>query len=1156
MTTKTMMITACTGLVMLTCSTVLKHFSHSEALEEQAEAADKQQLLQAYFQQEFEKVVDPALGRVPMERLQPALKEVQRRELRQSQLRTASAGNLTWTERGPNNIGGRTRALLFDKNDATNKKVWVGSVSGGLWFTNDITAAIPIWSRPVNADQFNNLGVTTLAQHPTNPLIMYFGTGEGWYNYDGMQGGGIWKTVDGGVNWTQLSNMIPGSGNNTAPHTHFIQKIVVTSNGTVLAATEGAAYCNVGGIYRSTNDGSSWTVLRMPARGAGTCDNMGSSHTDLEIGADGSIYTSNGLFFSDGVYRSTDHGATWTKIFTSNAYEQRIEIATAPNDANYLYIMTQGNASNSMAVGRILRSTNATAAAPTFTAQTLPSWMDACSSPITDFTRGQATYDLTLAVDPNQKNTVYAGGIDIMRSTDGGANWTQLTEWWNCSALANVHGDQHSFNYVPNSSTTAYLTNDGGVYRVTNANSATPTFTALTKDYNVAQFYAAAIHPTACSNNMLAGSQDNGTQKFTTTGINSTTEVTGGDGAFCHIDKDNPNLQISSYIYNQYRITNNNWSTHTISNLSNNTGGFINPTEYDDTNNLLYTGHSSGSYGVVSGGLLNGVSGVSTLTQKTGLTGQVGALKVDPNNTNTLWIGNTSGTLHKIVNPNGAPTITVIPSTNFFGVGSYISCIDVEKGNSNHLLVTVSNYGVVSVRESTDGGTTWNSVEGNLPDIPVRWGMFNPLNNDQAFLATELGVFSTDNLNGSGTNWVSNNSGLAKVRVDMLKYRNSDYTVVAATHGRGLFTTTLATLAPASTASVEQNIETSQVYLGANADVYCYSSTDGQLMARIKNLSAHDYGCTSIAVTRSSTQSLVPQPFTNNSSAQAIPPKTFQITPTTNNVSGSYQVTFYYSAAEVAAWENYTNKRWEEQGCIAKCSGNILNVTPANPTGGGSIVYQMNDAASKSNLAYITATFNTGFSSFGMSAMPSAALPLELLSFTGALEHKSALLHWTTAQEKAVFGFDVERSVDQKSFEKIGFVAAQNQVATQSYAFKDDVLKQSIQYYRLKMKNIDGSYNYSKVISIQTGTGGGKTEFRIAPNPVQTEMHVIFSQMPDTEFDLRITDMTGKLVYEQHYSDLGANILTIPMEKISSGNYMVSLHKPNTPIQSVRIYRF
>jgi hypothetical protein len=491
-----------------------------------------------------------------------------------------------------------------------------------------------------------------------------------------------------------------------------------------------------------------------------------------------------------------------------------------------------------------------------------------------------------------------------------------------------------------------------------------------------------------------------------------------------------------------------------------------------------------------------------------------------------------------------------MPSATYFD--GYISSIDVEKGNSNHLLVTVSNYGVVSVRESTDGGLNWTNVEGNLPDIPVRWGMFNPLNNDQALIATELGVFSTDDLNSTSTNWVSNNSGLAKVRVDMLKYRSSDYTLVAATHGRGIFTTTLASQAPATTASIEQNTETAQVYLGPNADVYCYSSTDGQLIARIKNTSAHDYGCTSVAVTRA-TGAGTPQPFTNNVAAQAIAPKTWQITPATNNASGSYQVTFYFTPAEVTAWQNYTGKSWGTHGCIAKCSGNVLSVTPAAPTAGGTIVYQMNDAVSTSGLAYITASFTTGFSSFGVGVPAASPLPLELLDFAGKLENNAALLTWTTAQEKEVLGFDIERSIDQKSFEKIGFVAAKNQTSTQSYSFKDNALKQIIQYYRLKSKDIDGTYTYSKVIAIQTAAQSSKATFAIAPNPVPAEMQVIFNEIPDTDFDLRITDMTGRQVYQQHYTLSEAKTLVIPMEKLSTGNYIVSLQLPNRPIQSLKI---
>ncbi|MEO0042266.1 MAG: hypothetical protein RL329_1714, partial [Bacteroidota bacterium] len=157
----------CIGLAGTLCTTLVwKNNEMVSDFDEKTEEADKKQLLEAYFQQEFEKLVDPAIGRVPQERLQPALKTILRQEQRQQQLRTPVSTQLTWTERGPNNIGGRTRTLLFDKNDATQKKVWAGSVGGGLWFTNDITAASPVWSRPANADQLNNLVITTLAQHP------------------------------------------------------------------------------------------------------------------------------------------------------------------------------------------------------------------------------------------------------------------------------------------------------------------------------------------------------------------------------------------------------------------------------------------------------------------------------------------------------------------------------------------------------------------------------------------------------------------------------------------------------------------------------------------------------------------------------------------------------------------------------------------------------------------------------------------------------------------------------------------------------------------------------------------------------------------------------------------------------------------------------
>jgi hypothetical protein len=111
-------------------------------------------------------------------------------------------------------------------------------------------------------------------------------------------------------------------------------------------------------------------------------------------------------------------------------------------------------------------------------------------------------------------------------------------------------------------------------------------------------------------------------------------------------------------------------------------------------------------------------------------------------------------------------------------------------GNSEDtLLVLFSNYGVTSVFETYDGGVTWLDKEGNLPDMPVRWGIIHPLNSKQVMLATETGIWVTSNMNDSQVTWTPAVTGMANVRVDRLNIRTSDLTVVAATHGRGMFTT-------------------------------------------------------------------------------------------------------------------------------------------------------------------------------------------------------------------------------------------------------------------------------------------------------------------------------------------------------------------------------
>lgn len=713
-------------------------------------------------QQEAELTRDPATGTVPRERLYAAYRYAE--ELRSGMAANKSSGaiaGIQWFERGPNNCGGRTRAIMVDPNDITKNTIWSAGVGGGLWKTTDITQNPPVWVS-VN-DFFANMAITTLCFDPSNTQIMYFGTGEGFFNADAIRGFGIFKSLDGGLTWNQLVAT-------TTANFQYIQKVVVNSTGEVYAATRN-------GLFKSSNGGTSFTKVLGAGTGALT-DRM----SDIEIAADGTLYAGAGLFSTDGIYKSaTGNAGTWTKLNNgANSFPtagiQRIEIACAPSNANTLYVIP----SKGTTVDSIYKSTNA---GVTWTAYRGP--VDADGGIGGDMTRGQAWYDISLGVDPNNANVLFAGGVDIFKTTNGCVSWMQVAHWYGGFGFQEVHADQHVAIFEPGNSAVAYFGNDGGIYRTANANAAAPVITAKRDNYNVTQFYACAMNPTAYSNQFLAGAQDNGSHQFAYPGMNSTIEVTGGDGCFCHIDQNQPQYQFTSYVYNNYyRSSNSGCSFSGFT--SNNNGSFVNPTDYDNVNNNLYACLGSGNYYVILNAPLSNI--FTTVTVAAFSTGIVTHISCSPNTSNRVFFGLNNG---RIVRVDNAHTVTPV-ATNITGAGMpglSVSCIAIETGNDNHLLVTYSNYGVNSVWETTNGGTTWTSAEGNIPDMPVRWALFNPLNSTQALLATELGVWSTDLINGAATTWAPSSTGLANTRVDMLQIRTSDNLVSAATHGRGLFTT-------------------------------------------------------------------------------------------------------------------------------------------------------------------------------------------------------------------------------------------------------------------------------------------------------------------------------------------------------------------------------
>lgn len=740
------------------------------------------------MEQEFRLTKDPRTNMVPTERLLKAKKYRDQKFAAMSSQRTTNAvSGISWTERGPNNIGGRTRALIFDLNDAVNgyKKVWAGGVGGGLWYCNDITAATPTWNK-IN-DFLDNIAITSIVQNPLNTQEMYVGTGEGWTNLDAIRGLGIYKTSDGGATWTRLTSTANFS---------YVNKLMIDKNGALYAAVRKYYGTDAEGIQKSTDGGATWTevlgsaIFGSSARGA-----------DLECAANGDIYATLGIQDNGGIYLSdyttnaanTGNAGTWVNI-TPNAsgsistpanYWYRIELASAPSNSTILYALFQGyNNNNCTSIQQYNKTTN------TWSVKTVPNTNN--QGTLTNFTNSQAWYDLIAAVDPNNANTLYIAGLDALRSTDGGSSWTQMTVWSlagvsGFSSSQNVHADQHAIIYAPGNSSRALWGTDGGVFYTSNADVAAskPTYTGKNNGYNVTQYYSCALHPTN-TNYFLAGAQDNGTHKFTSTGINSVSTASGGDGMLCHIDQDNPSVQITAYVYNNYYISTDGGSTFNPRSFNSN-GGFVNPTDYDKASKKLYGGNTAGSYFRWEDPSTGGSTTTSVSVSAFG-TATITHVLASPLTANRIYFGLSNGSVVRVdgANSGNSKTGVVIKS----GTGS-VSCVTIDPGNEDHIIVTYSNYGVSHVFETINGtqaSPTWTNISGDLPDMPVRWALFDPRSSSAVLLATELGVWSTDNLSGSATDWQPTNTGLANVRVDMLKYRSSDRTIAAATHGRGLFT--------------------------------------------------------------------------------------------------------------------------------------------------------------------------------------------------------------------------------------------------------------------------------------------------------------------------------------------------------------------------------
>ncbi|MCB4799235.1 PA domain-containing protein [Neotamlana laminarinivorans] len=598
---------------------------------------------------------------------------------------------------------------------------------------------------------------------------------------------------------TVTGSLNPSTGNFTALVVPGIQHIndikIKNNNGTseIYVAASDASYgssnaaTTIGGlsygVYKSVDEGTTWTESSLPltANGNKYCPN------DIEVSADGTIWmsTTNSKLYGDGggsIFSSND-GDTFNLVYeVGNA--ARTQIAVSNTNAGVIYVLAETTSGVT-----ILSTTSAFVPSFGVRTKTLPNDDDTDIS-ATDFTRGQAFYDLLLEVSPDNDDVLYTGGIDLFKSTDGADTWSQFSHWYGGWGHQYVHADQHIAAFGNNDSNKVIFGNDGGVYYSADGGTTTE---ERNNGFNTSQFYTVGVGPTtAYTGDYFAGGlQDNGTQLVENgnpTGTSAATEIYGGDGAYTFFDQDGTDRYlIRNYVYNSgINLYNFDGDNVTINNEDASNGAFINPQDLDSNLDILYSNYTGTEVSIMR---YSGIKSSATLTQDIltddELTASPTAFKVSPYTTTstTLFVGTFLGDVILVENANTAtPTWTNLDGNELVG-----SVSDIELGQSeDDIFVTMHNYGVNNIWYSNDGGSTWQEKDGNLPDIPVKTILQNPLNLEEVIIGTELGVWYTNNFSSSSPTWETSYNGMSNVKVLDLDLRD-DNMVFAATYGRGIF---------------------------------------------------------------------------------------------------------------------------------------------------------------------------------------------------------------------------------------------------------------------------------------------------------------------------------------------------------------------------------
>ncbi len=422
--------------------------------------------------------------------------------------------DLNWEELGPNNVGGRTRAMIIDRDNPQH--LISGSVAGGVWLSDD---GGNNWRQsPANATM-ESLSVSAITQAANGKI--YVGTGEGFYHFfgngsGGFPGEGIFVSEDGGETFTQTEAK-PTNSNSNSGQWVAVNRLASSSEGNAVFAATSA------GVYRSTDGFQTWDQMGQLSYGY-----------DVHVAENGRVHMILGTRY----YYSDDNGDSWTDN-TGGAdglpiLSGRGVIASAPGDGNFVYIAAE---SGSCLKG-IYRSKDGGE-----TWSLLTGGGSDFFQPLANGVQCQGRYDLAFAVAPWDNEKLFLGGISLW-------TWSESSSWYQIdggSGTHAVHADKHDVIFDPVNIGTMYVIHDGGISKSYNGEDIYPDFYTINKNYNVTQYYGMAA---GIDGQVLGGTQDNGTHLINfyepTNSAQAAERVYGGDGGNANISHIKPNIMFAS----------------------------------------------------------------------------------------------------------------------------------------------------------------------------------------------------------------------------------------------------------------------------------------------------------------------------------------------------------------------------------------------------------------------------------------------------------------------------------------------------------------------------------------------------------------------------------------------------------------------------------